>query len=228
MTRRTVIRLATLLLIVAGVGCSDEIGQARQLGAELIEIAEPLRSDLASQAAPLAGQGGSRAAVDLAPIKTLDFPRLADLYMEKRWVEADDFVANLDDEDMKVAFGTVGDVLLLEEVEGIDGATLEIDAMLADPAIDLTRARTLEIMRSYVNGKNGAKTSDIVVTLAMIGLMCAGTDIDIHGAGAGGQLVMQTLVALAEAQDARIEVTISDEPQPQPAGSAPDGPTRSQ
>ncbi|MES2594707.1 MAG: hypothetical protein V4662_05205 [Verrucomicrobiota bacterium] len=108
---------------------------------------------------------------------------LADLYAGHHWDEAKAWVAKVDSKPAQTVFSSIGEVLCMEEAEGVEGCVRRIDEMLKAPDLTPERKRTLEIMRSYVGGKYGQKTSDIVVLIGLIYVSTNGFTygVNVHG-----------------------------------------------
>ena len=124
---------------------------------------------------------------------------LASLYTEGRWAQARVCIEGLDDESVKTGFRTVGDILYLEHTEGVDVCSAKIEEMMSAPDVPPARVRTLGVMRAYVDGKLGMRTADVLVTVALVALVCSGVDINIHAPNQAGRLAFEVLVAAREA-----------------------------
>lgn len=182
---KKLIRINVIILLLLSLGCSETKEKVKAEGKEIIESAKVVK-DLTSS-------------VDLAAIanyfksQNLDLAKLSDLYKEKKWDEADQWIQSIDDEAVKTSFKTIGEVLILEEQEGVENSCKKIDLLLQDEQLNSSRKRTLTFMKSYISSKGGLKSSEIIITVVCVAIMCkggGGGGLEIHPGTKTDQIVL--------------------------------------
>jgi hypothetical protein len=168
-------------------GCDDATTKLKQSSAELAEAGktkiQEVKWDVLFAEFESAG---------------LNIKELAGLYAGKHWDEAKLWIGKIDSQPTKAVFLTIGEVLYLEEIEGVEGCKTKITELLKDKDITPARKKTLEIMQTYVGGKHGAKTSDIAVMIGLVYLHYYGLDIAVNAHGTDYQIDMMLFLAAVE------------------------------
>jgi len=167
--------LSLIFLAVAALtlsGCDDAKRKIKERGTEAVEVGKAKLQEVQWDAL--------LAEFESAGLKVRE---LAGLFASNRWDEAKVWIAKVDSQSTRTVFQTVGEVLYLEEVEGVEACKLKVDELLKDKDLSPERKKTLEIMRGYVGGKAGSKTSDIAIILGLAYLHFNGLDysVKIHG-----------------------------------------------
>lgn len=168
-------------------GCDDATTKLKQSGAELAEVGKTKLQEV--QWDVLFAEFESAG---------LNIKELAGLYAGKHWDEAKVWIGKLDHQPTKTVFLTIGEVLYLEEIEGVEGCKLKITELLNDKELSKERKKTLEIMQAYVGGKHGARTSDIAVMIGLVYLHYNGFDYSLTTHGGDIQVDMMLFVAAVE------------------------------
>ena len=171
-------------------GCDDTTRKLKESGAEVAEAANAKIQEV--QWGTLFAQFESAG---------LNIRELASLFASNRWDDAKAWIGKIDGQSTRTVFQTIGEVLYLEEVDGVEKCNAKVDALLKDKDISAERRRTLEIMRAYVGGKAGQKTSDIAIVIGLAYLSCNGFDysINLHG----NKIEVDKLLFLAAVEHAR-------------------------
>lgn len=154
-------------------GCDDATSKLKQRGAEVAEVTKAKIQE--AEWGPLLAEFESAG---------LNIRELATLFANNRWDEAKTWIAKVDSQPTRAVFQTVGAVLYLEEVEGVEQCLEKVDELLKNEGISPEQKKTLEIMRRYVGGKSGRKTSDIAIIIGLAYLSHNGFDYEIklpHG-----------------------------------------------
>jgi len=184
---RIVMMAVYLPLFLGLVGCGSDSEDLKKQGKELV-----------GRARDVAKKAEWDKIITHVESKGLAIRELAALYKDKKWDDAKTWVEDLDDESVKIGLRTVGEVLYLEETKGIEKCSNTIDKMMSEEDINPARKKTLSVMKSYVNGKGGLRTSDIVITVAVVALACNGVDMNIHSTDGTGRLALILLAAIQE------------------------------
>lgn len=172
-------------------GCDDATSKLKQRGAEAAKATKAKIQEV--EWGPLFAEFESAG---------LNIRELASLFASNRWDDASAWIAKVDSQSAKTVFQTVGEVLYLEEVEGVEQCKLKVDGLIKSEGISPERKRTLEIMRSYVGGKSGKKTSDIAVLIGLAYLSLNGFDYKIN-LPHGNKVELDTMLFLAAVAHAK-------------------------
>jgi hypothetical protein len=181
------------LFAVAGFlvsGCDDTAHKLKQSSAELAEATKAKVQEV--QRGKLFAEFESAG---------LNIRELAGLFASNRWDDAKAWIGKVDSPSTRTVFQTIGEVLYLEEMNGVEGCKIKVDDFLKDKDISPERKKTLEIMRAYVDGKSGRTTSDIAVMIGLAYLSHNGFDysVNLHGT----KIELDQLLFLAAIDHAR-------------------------
>jgi len=198
-------KLICICLILVFTGCEENAKKLKDKSEDLLQKTKGITSGITERGKDIINSAQDtecdlewKIIIDHVESKGLKISELSTLYIEKKWDEARIWVESIDGASTKVAFRTVGEVLFLEEIEGIDKCSIKIDVMMSKEDIDPIRKKTLEVMKVYVNGKGGMKSSEVLVTLAIVALICSGADINIHAVDQTGRIAFELLLALKQ------------------------------
>lgn len=185
-----VLKLALFAAALLVSGCDDTTHKLKQSGTELAEATKAKVQEV--QWGKLFAEFESAG---------LNIRELAGLFASNRWDEAKAWIGKVESPSTKTVFKTIGEVLYLEEMDGVEGCKSKVDELLKDKEISKERKKTLEIMRAYVDGKSGRKTSDIAIVIGLAYLSHNGFDysINLHGS----KIELDKLLFLAAIEHAR-------------------------
>ncbi len=167
--------LKLMLLAIAALvlgGCDDAKRKIKESGADVVEAGKAKIQEVQWDA--------MLAEFESAGLKIRE---LAGLFASNRWEDAKAWIAKVDSQSTRTVFQTIGEVLYMEEMDGVEACKSKVDELLKDKELSPERKKTLEIMRGYVGGKGGSKTSDIAIIIGLAYLSHNGLDykVSIHG-----------------------------------------------
>ncbi|CAN5745451.1 hypothetical protein BH11VER1_BH11VER1_41290 [soil metagenome] len=159
-------------MVLGGSGCDDATRKLKQSGMEMAEAGKAKIQEVQWEVLFDEFESGG-----------LNIRELAALFASKRWDEAKTWIGKIDSSGTRTVFQTIGEVLYLEEVDGVEGCKAKVEVLLKDKEISLERKKTLEIMQTYVGGKLGRKTSDIAIMIGLTYLSYNGFDYSLEAHG---------------------------------------------